>query len=183
MKISLSPLAVSSNARAPRHSTRRGDLSCAYRAPRVVLSWEPPQPVRCPRESDSHYESRVGQLTQPYANTGEAPDSQPEKLLAEWGCDDALMVGIPMGAKRDLMRFATTGKEELAKNRIRTMKEIAEIAGMAPGATWEKSSWDKGVSAWEAAEAERLALAKQAARRRGRRRRKAAREAAAAASK
>ena len=139
--------------------------------------------MRCPRESDSHYESRVGQLTQPDANTGEAPDSQPEKLLAEWGCDDALMVGIPMGAKRDLMRFATTGKEELAKNRIRTMKEIAEMAGMAPGATWEKSSWDKGVSAWEAAEAERLALAKQAARRRGRRRRKAAREAAAAASK
>ena len=89
----------------------------------------------------------------------------PEQF-AEWGCDTDLWIGMPMGAHRDLTRSAKDDKEELARHRITTMRDIfAEIAYAGRvGAAWEKAAWDKGVAENEAAIAAAAAAAKQAAK-------------------
>ena len=101
--------------------------------------------------------------------------SMPDGLEA-WGCDDVLWTQIPPGARRDLTRFARVGEEQLARNRLQTMREVISFVDAAADAPWEKAPWDTAVITWEAdqahQEAERKAAEKAA---------KAKREAAAAA--
>eukprot|EP00548_Thalassiothrix_antarctica_P007863 CAMPEP_0194136884 /NCGR_PEP_ID=MMETSP0152-20130528/6833_1 /TAXON_ID=1049557 /ORGANISM="Thalassiothrix antarctica, Strain L6-D1" /LENGTH=143 /DNA_ID=CAMNT_0038833687 /DNA_START=236 /DNA_END=667 /DNA_ORIENTATION=- len=73
----------------------------------------------------------------------------PEQL-SDWGCDKALWDAVPHGAKRDLRRYLRTGKEDLARNRMATMREIGTFVKAEPGAIWEGKTWHKGVMEWEA---------------------------------
>ena len=88
--------------------------------------------------------------------------------LADWGCDTTLWNVLPPGACRDLTRYSLTGKEEMARRRVNTMREIAEVAygeGLAKaGASWEEEIWNSVVSSWEAAEAAKEAAAVKAAK-------------------
>ena len=108
----------------------------------------------------------------------------PERLampeqLTEWGCDAELWNGLPLDAHRDLARFAATSNEEFARNRIATMREIADIAYTSkPGAAWDKAAWEKAVALWEAEKAAEEAAAKQAAKDAKKAAAKAARDAA-----
>lgn len=54
-------------------------------------------------------------------------DTDMPEQLAEWGMESALWNLIPKGAIRDLRRFALDDKEEMGRNRIATMKEIAAV--------------------------------------------------------
>eukprot|EP00592_Proboscia_alata_P003672 CAMPEP_0194378480 /NCGR_PEP_ID=MMETSP0174-20130528/35495_1 /TAXON_ID=216777 /ORGANISM="Proboscia alata, Strain PI-D3" /LENGTH=112 /DNA_ID=CAMNT_0039160521 /DNA_START=160 /DNA_END=498 /DNA_ORIENTATION=- len=76
----------------------------------------------------------------------------PEQL-AEWGCDATLWDSLPLGARRDLERFANSGSEDLARCRILTMKEVVQY-NAEPGAVWEQAAWDKSVLGWEQNRAE-----------------------------
>jgi len=80
-------------------------------------------------------------------------DEMPEQL-AILGCDAALWDFLPWGAHRDLRRFVSTGKEDLARRRFATLREIVQFAD-GPGVTW-----DQAVVAWETNNAEKLAVAK-----------------------
>lgn len=82
--------------------------------------------------------------------------------LAEWGCDATLWDGMPPGSRRDLERFVATDKEEMARNRIETMRRIVEYG--EPGAIWEQAQWDKTVAVWEETEAEEREIAKKKAK-------------------
>jgi len=77
--------------------------------------------------------------------------------LAEF-CDTELWDMLPLGSHRDLKRFALTGKEELSRDRIATMREILQFVGTEPGAKWEESAWNKGVTAWEIDNAEKIEI-------------------------
>ena len=68
--------------------------------------------------------------------------------LEAWGCDDLLWTQIPPGAKRDLTRFARDGVEELARNRLQTMREVISFVDAADDAPWEKGPWDTAVITW-----------------------------------
>ena len=106
----------------------------------------------------------------------------PEQL-SDWECDATLWNRLPPGARRDLTRFALSGKEELARRRITTMREIAGIAQeLEPSDTWEKDSWYKAVTTWEENEAAKEAAAKAAAKAAKQAKAKAEREAKAAAA-
>ena len=59
--------------------------------------------------------------------------SMPDGLEA-WGCDDLLWTQIPPGAKRDLTRFARDGVEDLARNRLQTMREVVAFVDAADDA-------------------------------------------------
>merc|ERR1719506_1174536 len=109
-----------------------------------------------------------------------ADKSAPEGLAA-WGCDDMLWAQMPLGAKRELTRFARDGKEELARNRLQTMREVVGFVDAADDAPWEKGPWDTAVIAWEADQARQEAEAKAAAKAAKAAAAKAKREAAAAA--
>ena len=100
--------------------------------------------------------------------------------LSEWGCDAALWKRLPLGACRDLTRFAGSGEEELARRRLATMREILEMS-KEPSGTWQKETWDEAVATWEAAKAAEAAAAAAAAKEAKKAAAKAAREAAAAA--
>ena len=114
------------------------------------------------------------QAVEPHASTGGAV---PEELVA-WGCDAALWNRMPAGCHRDLRRFARDSIEDLARNRIATMREISGIAhGIEPSAMWERATWDKAVAVWEKEEERKAIKAKDAAKAA----KKAAREAAKAA--
>ena len=78
--------------------------------------------------------------------------SMPDGLEA-WGCDDLLWTQIPPGAKRDLTRFARDGVEDLARNRLQTMREVVAFVDAADDAPWEKGPWDTAVITWEADQA------------------------------
>ena len=107
----------------------------------------------------------------------------PEQL-AEWGCDVTLWSAMPPGACRDLARFAATNKEELAKQRLETMREIMTVSNFEQQVFTEDSwpSWNKAVSTWEAKKAADEAAAKQAAKDAKKAAAKAKREAEAAAA-
>merc|ERR1719247_982165 len=94
---------------------------------------------------------------------GSPGNSLPEGLAA-WGCDDLLWSQIPFGAKRDLIRFAREGKEELGRSRLQTMREVVGFVDAADDAPWEKGPWDTAVIAWEADQARQEAEAKAAAK-------------------
>ena len=102
------------------------------------------------------------------------------EALADWGCDAGIWKLMPPGARRDLTRFGLTGAEELGRNRITTMKEIAAIAYNGQD-TWEKEVWEKGVATWEAEATAKLEAEKKAAKEAKRAAAKAKREAEAAA--
>jgi len=51
----------------------------------------------------------------------------PEQI-SEWGCDVKLWDVMPRGGRRDLERYARDGKEELARSRIVTLREVAALA-------------------------------------------------------
>ena len=174
----LVPLLISATSLVlhPAHTVRPHGV-CAV----TMMATEAPE--RWPRETDSHYELRTGCVVPPVAEPVAVVGESPEQVLAGWGCDAAFMVGLPFGARKDLTRFATTGNEEMAKNRIATMKEVAAIAykGMEPGTVWEKEAWDTAVLTWETAEAAKLADAIAAEKEAKKAKAKAAREAAAAA--
>ena len=74
----------------------------------------------------------------------------PEQL-EQWGCDEVLWNRIPKGAVRDMARFAEEGKEDLAKARMSTMREILTFQDAEPEATWEDA-----VATWEKDEQEKL---------------------------
>ena len=78
--------------------------------------------------------------------------SMPDGLEA-WGCDDLLWTQIPPGARRDLTRFARDGEEQLARNRLQTMREVISFVDAADDAPWEKGPWDTAVITWEADQA------------------------------
>ena len=101
--------------------------------------------------------------------------------LAAWGCDDLLWSQIPPGAKRDLTRFARDGVEDLARNRLQTMREVVSFVDAADDAPWEKGPWDTAVITWEADQAHQEAEAKARAKAEKAAAAKAKREAAAAA--
>jgi len=71
-------------------------------------------------------------------------------------CDTELWDMFPPGAHRDLKRFSLTGKEELSRDRIATMREILQFVDTEPGIKWEESTWNKGVTAWEIDNAEKI---------------------------
>ena len=73
--------------------------------------------------------------------------------LEAWGCDDLLWTQIPPGARRDLTRFARDGEEQLARNRLQTMREVISFVDAADDAPWEKGPWDTAVITWEADQA------------------------------
>ena len=106
--------------------------------------------------------------------------SMPDGLEA-WGCDDLLWTQIPPGAKRDLTRFARDGVEDLARNRLQTMREVVSFVDAADDAPWEKGPWDTAVITWEADQAHQEAEAKARAKAEKAAAAKAKREAAAAA--
>ena len=106
--------------------------------------------------------------------------SMPDGLEA-WGCDDLLWSQIPPGAKRDLTRFARDGVEDLARNRLQTMREVVSFVDAADDAPWEKGPWDTAVITWEADQAHQEAEAKARAKAEKAAAAKAKREAAAAA--
>ena len=101
--------------------------------------------------------------------------------LEAWGCDDLLWTQIPPGAKRDLTRFARDGVEDLARNRLQTMREVVSFVDAADDAPWEKGPWDTAVITWEADQAHQEAEAKARAKAEKAAAAKAKREAAAAA--
>eukprot|EP00587_Corethron_hystrix_P011770 CAMPEP_0113323072 /NCGR_PEP_ID=MMETSP0010_2-20120614/16040_1 /TAXON_ID=216773 ORGANISM="Corethron hystrix, Strain 308" /NCGR_SAMPLE_ID=MMETSP0010_2 /ASSEMBLY_ACC=CAM_ASM_000155 /LENGTH=116 /DNA_ID=CAMNT_0000181807 /DNA_START=104 /DNA_END=454 /DNA_ORIENTATION=+ /assembly_acc=CAM_ASM_000155 len=103
----------------------------------------------------------------------------PEQM-SELGCDNVLWDSIPMGAQRDIKRFLGTGKEDLARRRIATMKEILQFADEPPNGTFDRAKWDQTMSSWEANETKKLEMAKAKAKaeRMGKAKAKAAREAA-----
>ena len=92
------------------------------------------------------------------------------EALPDMGCDIELWNKMPPGAQRDLGRFCRTGKDDLARNRVETMKDILPFVKTPEDGLWEMKAWEKGVSAWEAnEEAEReAAIAKAKAERRER---------------
>lgn len=92
------------------------------------------------------------------------------QALTEMGYDLELWNKMPPGAQRDLGRFCRTGKDDLARNRVETMKDILPFVKTPEDGLWEVKAWEKGVSAWEAnEEAERDAvIAKAKAERRER---------------
>ena len=105
----------------------------------------------------------------------EMPDA-----LADWGCDAELWKMIPFGSNRDLERYARTGKEELGRNRIATLREISTFLdddNRKPGAVVEPETWFTAQKAWEASETAK----KEAEKARLKAEKKAAREAANAA--
>ena len=106
--------------------------------------------------------------------------SMPDGLEA-WGCDDVLWTQIPPGARRDLTRFARVGEEQLARNRLQTMREVISFVDAAADAPWEKAPWDTAVITWEADQAHQEAEAKAAAKAEKAAAAKAKREAAAGA--
>ena len=106
--------------------------------------------------------------------------SMPDGLEA-WGCDDVLWTQIPPGAKRDLTRFARDGVEDLARNRLQTMREVISFVDAADDAPWEKGPWDTAVITWEADQAHQEAERKAAEKAAKAAAAKAKREAAAAA--
>ena len=106
--------------------------------------------------------------------------SMPDGLEA-WGCDDLLWTQIPPGARRDLTRFARDGVEDLARNRLQTMREVVGFVDAADDAPWEKGPWDTAVITWEADQAHQEAEAKARAKAEKAAAAKAKREAAAAA--
>ena len=106
--------------------------------------------------------------------------SMPDGLEA-WGCDDVLWTQIPPGAKRDLTRFARDGEEQLARNRLQTMREVISFVDAADDAPWEKGPWDTAVITWEADQAHQEAERKAAEKAAKAAAAKAKREAAAAA--
>ena len=116
------------------------------------------------------------QLTRPRAIVASMPDG-----LEAWGCDDLLWTQIPPGAKRDLTRFARDGVEDLARNRLQTMREVVSFVDAADDAPWEKGPWDTAVITWEADQAHQEAEAKAKAKAEKAAAAKAKREAAAAA--
>ena len=106
--------------------------------------------------------------------------SMPDGLEA-WGCDDVLWTQIPPGARRDLTRFARVGEEQLARNRLQTMREVISFVDAAADAPWEKAPWDTAVITWEADQAHQEAERKAAEKAAKAAAAKAKREAAAAA--
>ena len=106
--------------------------------------------------------------------------SMPDGLEA-WGCDDLLWTQIPPGAQRDLTRFARDGEEQLARNRLQTMREVIGFVDAADDAPWEKGPWDTAVITWEADQAHQEAERKAAEKAAKAAAAKAKREAAAAA--
>ena len=106
--------------------------------------------------------------------------SMPDGLEA-WGCDDLLWTQIPPGARRDLTRFARDGEEQLARNRLQTMREVISFVDAAADAPWEKAPWDTAVITWEADQAHQEAERKAAEKAAKAAAAKAKREAAAAA--
>ena len=107
----------------------------------------------------------------------------PEQL-ADWGCDAKLWEGMPPGARRDLGRFVRDGKEDVARKRITTMREIAEFtAACEPGTTDEEARglWEAAEAAKEVARVKAEKAAKTAAAKAKREAEKAAEEAKAAA--
>mmetsp|Transcript_21813 Transcript_21813/g.25978 ORF Transcript_21813/g.25978 Transcript_21813/m.25978 type:complete len:154 (-) Transcript_21813:394-855(-) len=106
--------------------------------------------------------------------------AMPEQL-SEWGCDATLWDGMPPGSHRDLERYVREGLEELARNRIATMREIVVFVDDDPGSAWEQVTWDKAVQAWETLEAEKSAAELAKAKAEKKAKAKADREAAEAA--
>ena len=106
--------------------------------------------------------------------------SMPDGLEA-WGCDDLLWTQIPPGAQRDLTPFARDGEEQLARNRLQTMREVIGFVDAADDAPWEKGPWDTAVITWEADQAHQEAERKAAEKAAKAAAAKAKREAAAAA--
>ena len=105
--------------------------------------------------------------------------------LAQWAsCDEKLWSVMPPGARRDLTRFARDGKDDLARRRIATIREIAELAyDLDADAVWDRKAWEQAVTAWEAAVAAAAAAEAAAAKAAKAAKVKAAREAREAASK
>ena len=98
--------------------------------------------------------SAVVQLDQPAKIPYYLTASMPEEL-ADWaGCDDTTWEEFPPGGRKDLLRFVKHGKQELATNRIATLKEILQFVHDkgtgGPGDPWEVDNWETGMSAWEA---------------------------------
>jgi len=111
---------------------------------------------------------------------GLAAFAMPEEL-SEWGCDTKLWDGMPPGSHRDLERFVRNGLEELARNRIATLREIVEFVDDGAGTVWEQVTWDKAVKAWETLQAEKSAAELARVKAEKKAKNKAAREAAEAA--
>jgi len=117
---------------------------------------------------------------------GASEIAMPE-ALEEFGVDEDLWKTFPLGAHKDISRFCRTGHEDLAKNRIATMKEILEF--VEGDGAWEEAKWQKGVIAWEKlqldvreAEVARIKAEKKAKREAVQAKKKAEAEAAAAAA-
>ena len=119
--------------------------------------------------------------TRPLSRPRLAPVASMPDGLEAWGCDDLLWSQIPPGAKRDLTRFARDGVEDLARNRLQTMREVVSFVDAADDAPWEKGPWDTAVITWEADQAHQEAEAKARAKAEKAAAAKAKREAAAAA--
>ena len=100
------------------------------------------------------------------------------------GAATKLWEGMPPGARRDLGRFLRDGKEDVARKRITTMREIADFtATCEPGTTDEEARglWEAAEAAKEVARVKAEKAAKTAAAKAKREAEKAAEEAKAAA--
>ena len=84
------------------------------------------------------------------------------------------------GAKRD-GPGARSMVEDLARNRLQTMREVISFVDAADDAPWEKGPWDTAVITWEADQAHQEAERKAAEKAAKAAAAKAKREAAAAA--
>ena len=143
-------------------------LACAVLLAQTALGLVPTRHLSRPRIA-------------PVASLRLAPVASMPDGLEAWGCDDLLWSQIPPGAKRDLTRFARDGVEDLARNRLQTMREVISFVDAADDAPWEKGPWDTAVITWEADQAHQEAEAKAKAKAEKAAAAKAKREAAAAA--
>ena len=85
--------------------------------------------------------------------------------LTDFGCDETLWKGLPLGAHRDLARFVETGKPDLAKARVESMKFVREY--LNPDyldAEWDEASWNEAVQTSEKVAEAQAAIAKKEAK-------------------
>ena len=146
-------------------------------SPKVLMSKAGLSAMAMPTKPSAQAVAPPPEAAEAVSTEVDVVDTMPDQV-AKWGCDATFWERIPKGARKDIRRYARDGKEDLARARIATMREIAAFADtLEPTATWSQA-----VSAWEEAEEARLAeeaKAAKAAQASRRMERKAAEEAAA----
>ena len=128
-------------------------------SPKVLMSKAGLSAMAMPTKPSAQAVAPPPEAAEAVSTEVDVVDTMPDQM-AKWGCDATFWERIPKGARKDIRRYARDGKEDLARARIATMREIAAFADtLEPTATWSQA-----VSAWEEAEEARLAEEAKAAK-------------------